>query len=288
MLRYRADNMSPITENKAETPQWRGYRLRRWKHGQFRWPRRQDSIIPTWSVPADYVGDAAGGQLAAFSYAVELLRSRTGNSAIADCLAGPNGKAGIRYLRTGVCHQIANRILHSAGITVAGCGGYAISVSLWGQTGPRPWPELQACYSSATITKLGSVSAGGIVSGSSSVPYASQSDMEQTLTEFLKLAEGALGRQLDQNTRRSLRRAQRDYIARQQRLVQLLDIEVLSPEEYLDQLAVLLKDMMDRMRSVLGEERFLIVFGEAGRHPEGLIDRGMFMDAIKSERAILK
>ena len=74
-----------------------------------------------------------------------LLRSHVGSSTIADCLAGPNGEAGIRYLRTGVCHQIANRILYPASITVAGCGGYALSVSLWGETGPRPWPELQTC-----------------------------------------------------------------------------------------------------------------------------------------------
>src|ERR1700730_15115091 len=80
-----------------------------------------------------------------------LLRSRTGSSAIADCLAQPNGEAGIRYARTGVCHQITNRILHSAGITVAGCGGYITSVAGWGEYGLLPWPELQACYSSGTV-----------------------------------------------------------------------------------------------------------------------------------------
>jgi hypothetical protein len=215
-----------------------------------------------------------------------LLRSRIGNSAIADCLAGPNGEAGIRYLRTGVCHQIANRILHPAGITVAGCGGYAISVSLWGQTGPRPWPELQACYSGGTV----SVARGGggrqwNRSSSSGVSYVSQSDVEQILTEFLKLAEESIGRRLDPSTRRSLRRVQKDYSARQQRLVHALDVGALGPEEYLDRFNALLKTMMDRMRVILGEEQFLIVFGDAGNHPEGLVDRGMFMDAIRSERA---
>jgi len=43
--------------------------------------------------------------------------------------------------------------------------------------------------------------------------------------------------------------------------------------------------MMDRMRAALGEERFNVVFGEAGRHPEGLVDRSTFMNAIASERA---
>src|SRR5229473_4466627 len=40
-----------------------------------------------------------------------LLRGRVGNSIIADCLAQPTGLAGIKYGITGVCHQIANRIL---------------------------------------------------------------------------------------------------------------------------------------------------------------------------------
>jgi hypothetical protein len=219
-----------------------------------------------------------------------ILRNRIGNSAIADCLAGPNGEAGIKYLRTGVCHQISNRILHPAGITVVGCGGYAVSVALWGATGLGPWPELQTCYSGVTVSGAGSVSAGGAdpqgnFSSSSGVPHVSQSDMERTLTEFLKLAEGALGHPLDQSMRRSLRRAQKHYSTRQQRLVHSLDTGVLSPEEYLDHLDALLKAMMDQMREVLGEEQFLVVFGEAGRDAGGLIDRGMFMDAIRSERA---
>ena len=107
-----------------------------------------------------------------------ILRNRIGNSAIANCLAGQNGEAGIRYLRTGVCHQISNRILHPAGITVVGCGGYAVSVALWGETGLPPWPELQACYSGVTVPGVDSVSAGSAgqqinLSYSSGFPQAS-------------------------------------------------------------------------------------------------------------------
>jgi hypothetical protein len=69
MPRYRADNMPQITEHQAETPEWRGYRLRRWRHGQFHWSERRSLTIPTRSVHAGYDGDAEGGQLVAFSYA---------------------------------------------------------------------------------------------------------------------------------------------------------------------------------------------------------------------------
>jgi hypothetical protein len=110
--------------------------------------------------------------------------------------------------------------------------------------------------------------------------------MELTqLTEFLMVAEGALGHQLDEPTRRALRKIQRDFLRRQAQLVRVLDVDVVPSEEYLDQLNALLKTMMDRMRAALGEERFHVVFGEVGRHPEGLVDRSTFMDAIASERA---
>lgn len=220
-----------------------------------------------------------------------LLRGGTGSSAIADCLARPNGEAGIRYGRTGVCHQMANRILHSAGITVVGCGGYIGSVAAWGEYGVPPWHELQACYSSGTVSSASSVAgrSGGRPwnrSGSSGVYDTPQSSMEPTqLTEFLVLAEGALGHHLDEPTRRSLRKIQRDFSRRRAQLVRVLDLGVVAPEEYLDQLNALLKTMMDRMRAALGEERFNVVFGEAGRHPEGLVDRSTFMNAIASERA---
>ena len=60
------------------------------------------------------------------------------------------------------------------------------------------------------------------------------------------------------------------------------------PEEYLGRLNAILKTMMDQMRAALGDERFNIVFGEAGEHPEGLVDRGTFMDAIAADRHVAR
>jgi len=80
----------------------------------------------------------------------------TGNSIIADCLSQSNSEAGIVYLRTGVCHQTANRILHPAGITVAGCRGYNVSALRYGTYGRRNWPEMAVCYppSSTIVASL--------------------------------------------------------------------------------------------------------------------------------------
>ncbi len=64
------------------------------------------------------------------------LRQGTGSTKRANCIAGPDEKAGIKcYLVNGVCHQAANRILLPAGITVRGARGYTISESLFGTYG---------------------------------------------------------------------------------------------------------------------------------------------------------
>lgn len=56
------------------------------------------------------------------------LRRGTGSTNRADKIAQPDEKAGIKcYLINGVCHQAANRILISAGITVRGARGYNVS-----------------------------------------------------------------------------------------------------------------------------------------------------------------
>ena len=83
----------------------------------------------------------------------------TGNEDQAVCLAQPDGDAGIAYLRTGVCHQIANRILSPAGIAVSSARGIGISIATFGAYGLElftrrryhpavlPWPELELCRS---------------------------------------------------------------------------------------------------------------------------------------------
>ena len=84
----------------------------------------------------------------------------TGNSIIeiiADCLSQPNSEAGIKYLTTGVCHQMANRILHPAGqITVVGCSGYGFSTARFGPYGRGNWPEKAKCYHLVTVTAVSS------------------------------------------------------------------------------------------------------------------------------------
>lgn len=71
------------------------------------------------------------------------------------CLAGAGGEAGIDYMKTGVCHQIANRILLPSGLTTVAARGARWSIRVYGSYGRQgtayyspvhnPWPELLAC-----------------------------------------------------------------------------------------------------------------------------------------------
>ena len=80
-----------------------------------------------------------------------------GNVDRADCLARPHSHAGIRYAITGVCHQMANRILYPSGRTVSRARRYLWSCFMYGTYGKdpltgcfyspvlAPWPELAIC-----------------------------------------------------------------------------------------------------------------------------------------------
>lgn len=80
------------------------------------------------------------------------INAGTGSSACADCLSRPIDSgaippvyAGLKYGRTGVCHQAANRILRPAGIDVARIRGYPASLFVFGQYGRGGWPQWQQC-----------------------------------------------------------------------------------------------------------------------------------------------
>src|SRR5947208_2378474 len=117
------------------------------------------AAIPTFWWDHTYVESTCGLKWGCFGRdgGGNLLASGTGSSIIADCLSQPNSEAGISYRKTGVCHQAANRILHPAGVTVANCRGYAVSVFRYNTYGKGAWPQLSNCYNiTATIPPLAS------------------------------------------------------------------------------------------------------------------------------------
>ena len=106
-------------------------------------------VVLTPGVACGCFGRSSGGQ---------PICSGQGNVDQGACLSTPAGTAGIAYGLEGVCHQMANRILWPAGLTVLKARGARGSMFTWGMYGrdpirsfspaSYPWPELATCLAS--------------------------------------------------------------------------------------------------------------------------------------------
>jgi hypothetical protein len=103
------------------------------------------------------------------------------------------------------------------------------------------------------------------------------------VAKLAALAEMALGHPLDQPTLNRLLAIQATLRVEQSKLVDLLDAGELTPDQYLTRLNSEVQRAMGENLKVLGEDRFQAIFGEAGRHPEGLVDRKLFMEHALSK-----
>jgi hypothetical protein len=212
-----------------------------------------------------------------------------GSSIIADCLSQPNSEAGIRYGLTGVCHQTANRILHPAGqITVFGRKGYATSAMVFNVYGRGPWSALTTCYPPGSAipavirrdsdTQVKKDSKMNVYDQAVSAKRSTATDEESIrVAELSVLVEVSLGHPLEHHIfdalaiiQSRLQRTQRDLAAR-------LEAGTLTPESYLNRLNSVLELEMGNSRSLLGEDQFNAIFNYAGRRPDGLVDRDIFL-----------
>ena len=112
------------------------------------------ALVSTLPIDHTYVASDDGYAWGCFGRDAggKALASSVGDSKCANCLSDPKTigivprlYAGIRYLRTGVCHQAANRLLYPAGVDVAFAGGYRWSFARFGPYGKGRWPELASC-----------------------------------------------------------------------------------------------------------------------------------------------
>jgi len=98
------------------------------------------------------------------------------------------------------------------------------------------------------------------------------------LVELSAMVEMALGQPIERETLEALQAVQRELWRSRSELVRRLHAGELTPDQYLDQLHASIATAMGQSRSLLGEERFQIIFGEAGKNPEGLVNRTIFME----------
>jgi hypothetical protein len=95
--------------------------------------------------------------------------------------------------------------------------------------------------------------------------------------EIAALIELTVGEAPDERTVDRLLAVQAGLRSEQGELRKLLEDHAISPETYLARLERAMAGAMRENEAILGTERFLAVFGDAGRHPAGLVDREVFL-----------
>jgi hypothetical protein len=217
----------------------------------------------------------------------EIVRGM-GSSTIADCLSQPQSHAGIFYGITGVCHQAANRILDPAGIKVIGCGGYATSVLAYGEYGIGRWLGRLQCYVNPQILTAGGQICRRIRNLSSSLDinhsvvsnyvFAQGAQRGGEVLDFSAIAEATLGHPLEERARAQLQVIQAELRGAQFELIRRLQCGEITPDQYLGNFNNVLRSAMEKCRDLLGDKLFRDIFGEAGLHPEGLVDKNAFTE----------
>ncbi len=220
--------------------------------------------------------------------------SGQGSSIVAHCLSHPNETAGIKYARTGVCHQASNRILYPAGITVKGSHGYGASVMCYGVYGIGRWPQKVNCIGDpfGKIDKFG-LDPGIDFAQKRSVTMNDQNSEDEGDVDFessgigeafRSLVKERLGHEVSNESLGILTKIQGDLYENRRRSTTLLQAGRLTNEEFCEQLRLFLKEALSRSLHVLGERNFSAVFGAATYDPERMID----VDTFKQWREATK
>jgi len=243
----------------------------------------------------DCLGQGTGGR---------VLRSGSGDSAVADCVSRPRAPgalpfvmpiyAGLRYGRDGVCHQMANRILRTANIDVSGARLYRQGLNAYGLYGKTAWPEWPRCLSSSTVA---STNPGGGSGGGGGSDDMAQTKMKERIdalyervqaesdglgpnygdprlrqAEFNIMIDETLGADYDPERRSRLLEIQASLGARQSDLDAALDNGRMAGDAYLARLRDALDDTARAYEAVLGREDYVRLFGTEPDEASAIID----------------
>ena len=213
------------------------------------------------------------------------LSKGQGSFIAADCISQQD--AGIIYPATGVCHQIANRILSPARITVQGAGGYAESVNIYGKYGPGVpgFPDTFFLVRYRRCMQSGTHPQGTMLSirpdfdrfpnelRVSMADRTSQPDDTETrLAELTELVVSGLGDKLDGETFCKLAEIQHATREEQRALSAGLMAGSIDRQTYIARFAEIARKMNNRNEAVLGRDRFREIFGDP-EVAEHLIDQ---------------
>lgn len=245
----------------------------------------------TWPCPAR--ARSSGGR---------SIATEAGSAEIADCLSRPDSTADIRYLVTGVCHQMANRILHPAGVDVVGAVGYEYSVIVWEVWGLGAWPALRECY--GADEEPAAPDDSRTVGGDGGAPVMTRDDSKRQFSRRVRavyeslvrpskdsgptpeasaavlqaLFDSFLGKDYDSEKRQKVAALRAELRNRQRDLATKLEVGSVGAEEYYKLLNDQILTTFRECEKVLGASDFRQIFGGP---PEGAI-------AIYSRETFLK
>jgi hypothetical protein len=216
----------------------------------------------------------------------------SGRLGLAKCLACPGGMAGVDYGVTGVCFQIANRILWLAAILVEQARGYNRLFRHFGHfgldRGRGPfWPERDRCLDEvggrAFAAELREEAVGWFTRGlrEPETAYVMQSDpfIDEAVQRMNLLLDRALGDRVDPGVRARVEQIVAATAARQHELVLAFEDGKIAPETYLDAFNELVATDFRRLDEILGRDAFLAIFGELPEVAAKIIDPKAFAAA---------
>ena len=197
---------------------------------------------------------------------------------------------------TGVCHQIANRILYPAGILVDQARGYNRSFRFYDDYGAdlglgAYWPQLARCDYEIYGPSLQEDAAVFVAVESAAfevdglrepeAAYVMENDpfVERSVRRMNLLLDRALGHRLDPGVRARVEQIAAATAARQRELVLAFENHEITPETYLDAFNELVATDFRRLDEVLGRDAFLAVFGEPPDVAAKIIDPKAFAAA---------
>jgi hypothetical protein len=211
-----------------------------------------------------------------------------GRLGLAKCLACHDGRAGIDYGVTGVCYQIANRVLWPAAVLVEAATGYNRMFRHFGHFGSDPgpgpfWPERHRCLGEIGGQALGEEAAKRFTDGlrEAEAAYVMQSDrfVEQAVQRMNLLLDRALAGRLDAAARTRIEQIAAATATRQRELVLALQGGEIAPQVYLDRFNELVVEDFRRIDVVLGRDAFIAVFGDPPDVAANIIDPEAFAAA---------
>jgi hypothetical protein len=214
----------------------------------------------------------------------------SGSLRLADCIYDRD-LAGIHYGQTGVCHQIANRVLSAAGISIPPSSHRHVRFShlAYGKFGrnirgvvpvtpDRCWPqrkircEFKGASASAGSSDLVHFSTG---IGDPMVHIISSRDEPDPKVELSELIQAGLGHTVSDGTLSALCKMQGQLQYRISEAAGLLAQHKITRRDYLERLDIALREASKVGAILIGEKEFRQVFGEMTT--ENLIDADIFL-----------